>query len=44
MNNYNVLIARLQNELQKIDTTFQSALSQAQKAKRTAEFLELCGI
>lgn len=37
MNNYNVLIARLQNELQKIDTTVQSALSQAQKAKRTAD-------
>ena len=37
MNGYNVLIARLNNELTKVATTVQLALSQAQKAKTTAD-------
>ena len=37
MNRYNVLIARLNNELTKVATTVQSALSQSQKAKTTAD-------
>ena len=37
MNRYNVLIARLNNELTKVATTVKSALSQAQKAKTTAD-------
>jgi hypothetical protein len=37
MNGYNVLIARLNNELTKVAATVQLAISQAQKAKSTAD-------
>ena len=37
MSRYNVLIARIKNELQKISTTIQSAISQATKARTTTD-------
>jgi len=37
MSRYNVLIARIKNELQKISITIQSAISQATKARTTTD-------
>ncbi|OLP15360.1 hypothetical protein BST81_26810 [Leptolyngbya sp. 'hensonii'] len=37
MSQYNILVARLQNELSKIQTAVQSATSQANKARTTGD-------